>query len=81
MRLGLTVSLRNNTPIIAVNKTDVSRKAAAMPTLSKRVAIMTHPKLRGARMLPASSRASNGLIAPGTVARRFTLFALIFCVI
>jgi len=46
MRLGPTASLKNNTPIKAANKTDVSRKAAAIPTLSKRVAIITQPKLK-----------------------------------
>ena len=46
MRLGPTASLKSNTPIKAANKTDVWRRAAAIPTLSKRVAIMTQPKLK-----------------------------------
>jgi hypothetical protein len=67
MRLGPTVYLRNNTPIKAANNTDVSRKAAAIPMLSKRVAIMTQLKLRGARTLPASPLGTNGGIAEAKV--------------
>ena len=62
VRFGPTDSLRNRTPIMAANKTDVSRSAAAMPTLSRRVAIMKQPKLSGAKMLPARPFKTRGRI-------------------
>src|SRR6056297_424005 len=57
---GPTVSFSTSQPISAANTVEVSRRTAASPTLSSRVASIIEPKEKNATRPPASPRTISG---------------------